>query len=164
MLKVPGKVNTNTRECGNTLKVDEEAVQKCVPSIFHLVNTATPWNPPKERPLAFAFLQRETQTRLPYFQVVDRQDGADGSAKSDAHPVETAADQFETDSAVESPGVLQAQLQRSGFHGSHKKANGERNGFLSLVNSKDLPAKFPMYDRKVSAKDRCQQAGFLLCA
>ena len=56
---------------------------------------------------------RAGSTRLPSFQVADRQDNADGSAVSGSGPVETAADQVKTDPAVEGWGRSQAQLQRS---------------------------------------------------
>ena len=46
-------------------------------------------------------------------KVADCQDGADGSAVSNTGPVETAADQVETDPGVKSQGRSQAQLQRS---------------------------------------------------
>ena len=69
--------------------------------------------------------------RLPSFQVADRQDGADGCAVSDTGPVEleTAADQVETDPAVESQGRSRAQLQRSAsFPWLGKEANRKRTG------------------------------------
>ena len=109
MQESPGKVSKNTQLRGNTSKVDSEAVlQTCILSIFPRRKSATPRNRPKERQLAFALLQREAQSRIDTFfpsrsSIVRmaHNGAADGSAVSDAGPVETAADQ-ETDPAVKS--------------------------------------------------------------
>ena len=97
-----GKVKTIARVRGKASKVDDEAVlHTCIPSIFPWTKSATPRNPPEERrrQVAVALLRHGEKPRASldrhaslFFQVVDRQDGADGCAVSDAGPVETAAD------------------------------------------------------------------------
>ena len=132
----------------------------CIPSIFPWTKSATPRIPPEKRrrQLAVAFLRWEakrkidTAWRLPSFQVVDRQDGADGCAVSNTGPVETAANQVETDPAVESQGGGWAQLQRSADFPwlgkeTNRKGTGEWNG-------KDLPT---MCDKNVPAKTLATQ-------
>ena len=99
-----GKVKTNARVRGKASKVDDEAVlHTCIPSIFEFpwTKSATPRNPPRKDvdrlPLPCSVTVRSQGQDLDrhaslFFQVVDRQDGADGCAVSDAGPVETAAD------------------------------------------------------------------------
>ena len=124
-----GKVKSNARVRGKASKVDDEAVlHTCIPTIFPWTKSATPRNPPEERrrQLAVALLRntgekpraRSASTRLPFFQVVDRQDGADGCAMSDTGPVETAADHQRSEN-----------WSRCGESGSESSSAAEVGGF-----------------------------------
>ena len=121
----------------------EALLQTCILSIFPWTKSdIVPSPPPPPLPppggktdrLCLATERSPEQDRhafLPSFQVVDRQDCADGSAVSDAELEETAANQVETDPAVESRGRSLAQLQRSAdFPKFGKEKEQETNSFF----------------------------------
>ena len=119
MRKSPGKVKTKLLECVETLR--RWTTKQCFTHAFRpfsrgqsRLHLGIPLRKDVDsQPLPCSGEKpRARSTRLPSFLVVDRQDGADGSAVSDTGPVETAADHVETDPAVERRGRSQAQLQR----------------------------------------------------
>ena len=141
------RVKTNARVRGKASKVDDEAVlHTCIPSIFPWTKSATPRNLPEERrrQLAVALLcntgekprARSASTRLPFFQVVDRQDGTDGCAVSDTGPVETAAGHQRSENwsrCRESGSESSSAAEVGGFSKARKRKKQETNWWVKTL-------------------------------